>query len=150
MRGSSRAIDQAVAECSGNASRQTASGFNLDATLQELCSGGYSLTEGSVLEGRIDDDEMIDTVLDYAGIRCDDPLKGRGAGNCGINMCSIDIYLSGRKDPATILGVAPTLVPRAFGRSALRTIGLRPACADNALDCTIDWRLTSAGLERVQ
>jgi hypothetical protein len=155
LSGSSRAIDQAIADCQSNVSGQTSTpqtgpDFDLHATLQELCNGGYSLAEGSVLQGLIDDDDSIDTILDYAGIQCDDPSIGRGAGYCGINMCNITTYLSGRSDPVTILGAAPKLVPRAFGRSALRTIGLRPACPDGALDCTIDWRLTSTGLERVQ
>lgn len=155
LRGSSRAIDQAIADCQSDASSQTAtlqtgSDFDLDATLQELCNGGYSLADGAALEGLIDDDELTDTVLDYAGIQCDDPSIGRGAGYCGINMCSIAIHLTSRSEPTILLGVAPTLVPRAFGKSALRTIGLRPACPDGALDCTIDWRLTSTGLERVQ
>lgn len=157
LRGSSRAIEQAVANCQGEASEQAATvqigspDFDLDTTLRELCGGGgYSLADGSVMEGLIDEDEVLDTVLDYAGIQCDDPSFGRGAGYCGINMCSIALYLSGQSDPEIILGVSPTLVPRAFGRSALRTIGLRPACPDNALDCTIDWRLTATGLERMQ
>ncbi|MEE4189776.1 MAG: hypothetical protein V2I76_15205 [Roseobacter sp.] len=152
---SSRAIDAALANCRADSvSRPPTGQFDasapsraaVESAIELACQGPYTLDEGALLSGLIDTDDVADFVLDWAGVICQSNAMGRGAGNCGINMCQISVALSAQ-DSTVVLGVAPELVIDAFGRARLRTVALRPSCPDGALDCTVLWQLTSDGLE---
>jgi hypothetical protein len=155
LAGSSRAIDAALANCPGETVVQ-APADQLDAAapsraaveraIEVACQGAYTLDESALLTGLIDTDDVPDFVLDWAGVTCRSTTMGRGAGNCGINMCQISVALSAQ-DSTVVLGVAPELVIDAFGRARLRTVALRPSCPGGALDCVVLWQLTSEGLE---
>ncbi|MEL6682090.1 MAG: hypothetical protein AAFQ09_05530 [Pseudomonadota bacterium] len=153
LRGSSRTISSALSGC-GNVVQTTADTAptpppdrtQINAEIAAACGGEFVLDDAALLTGLIDGDDIPDFVLDWAGVTCQASDLGRGAGNCGINMCQISVVLSER-DNEVVLGLAPELVPDAFGRARLKTVALRPSCSDGALDCVFLWNLTDEGLE---
>ena len=155
LRGSSRALGRALAACtrSASASRPASSSAdgdrkaNLNDIVAQACGGEYHIASTSDLSGDLDGDGAPDRILDWAGVRCLDRSKGRGAGFCGASMCRIDIALSSSGQHQQLLGLNPELKRRAFGSVALRTLSVRPSCPDNALECRVDWRWRDGKLE---
>ncbi len=158
LKGSSRAIDAALAGCMPVAdqasSPPTGGGTGrivlTGALIAEACGGAFDIADGAELTGLLDGDDKPDIVLDWAGVTCADRSRGRGAGRCGINMCSVEVFFTQTQSSQQLLGLQPQIVNRAFGKSALRTLALRPSCPDGALECVVDWRWTGTRLEPAQ
>lgn len=153
LRGSSRAITGALADCGPvNAQSAPASGriLQFGQLIAEACGGGYRLAEGAELTGDLDGDGREDVVLDWAGVTCDDRSKGRGAGFCGAALCRIEVLLSGPPTVQQLTGHKPRLLNRAFGRVALQTTTMGRSCGGGAQTCMFDWRFDGQKLEPVR
>lgn len=151
LSGSSDAIGQALEGCAAAETSAAPGRIVLTgALIADICGGGYDLAEGAELTGLLDGDDRPDIVLDWAGVTCVDRSKGRGAGRCGMNMCTISVFLTETQSEQPLLGLKPEIASRGFGRSALRTLALRPSCPDDALECSVTWRWTGTKLEPVR
>nr|WP_067293714.1 hypothetical protein [Marinobacterium profundum] len=158
LKGSSIAIDAALERCApvsrsqaGNVGGNSVSKTVLTgALIAQACAGDYQIAEGAELTGQLDGDDKPDIMLDWAGVSCADASKGRGAGRCGINMCTIEVFFTQTQKGQQLLGHKPQILQRAFGKSALRTLALRPSCPGGALECWIDWRWNGTELEAVR
>lgn len=151
LSGSSDAIGRALEGCAAAETSAAPGRIVLTgALIADACRGGYELTEGAELTGLLDGDDQPDIVLDWAGVTCADRSQGRGAGRCGVNMCTISVFLTETQSEQPLLGLKPEIASRGFGRSALRTLALRPSCPDDALECFVTWRWTGTKLEPVR
>ena len=153
LRGSSRAITGALAEC-GPPMTATApvSGriVQFGQLIAEACGGGYRLADGAELTGDLDGDGREDVVLDWAGVTCDDRSKGRGAGFCGAALCRIEVLLTGPPAVQQLMGHRPRLLRRAFKLVVLQTTTMGSSCGGGAQTCTVDWRFDGRQLEAVR
>lgn len=175
LKGSGRSIEEALADCLNNGAAQPEpallplpkltplpnaqanTAIQLPAVLNSeitaACSGPYTLAPSAVQTGLIDQDNLPDTVLDWAGVSCASNTGGtvssRGAGMCGAANCRIDVYLTTSARLSSLFGVGPTLVQDAAGRSVLQTVSVGN-CRDGALDCVFRWRPTAQGMEVVR
>lgn len=151
LSGSSSAIGRALEGCAGAQAAAPQGRIVLTgALIADACGGGYELAEDAELTGLLDGDDKPDIVLDWAGVTCADRSKGRGAGRCGANMCTISVLLTETQSEQPLLGLKPEITSRGFGKSALRTLALRPSCPDDALECFVTWRWTGTALEPVR
>ncbi|EPX82146.1 hypothetical protein Salmuc_02515 [Salipiger mucosus DSM 16094] len=153
--GSSRAIGQVLDGCGGGtAASANTSGAGKVVLFGQLiatrCGGGFSITEGAEMTGRLDDDDQPDFVLDWGGVTCDDRSKGRGAGFCGAALCTIEIAFTETQGRQQVLGVRPELVDRAFGRKALKTTTQGATCGGPAQVCDVIWIWNGTRLEPVR
>lgn len=152
LRGSSKAISRVLATCSTpNQARRTPEPEGrivlFGQLISTMCGGGYTLAEGAEFTGRLDGDDTPDLILDWSGVTCDDPSKGRGAGFCGAALCTIEIALSQTQSRQQILGVKPQLVERAFGAQALKTTTQGATCGGPAKTCEVLWIWNGTKLE---
>ncbi|MBY8974289.1 hypothetical protein KHP62_00620 [Rhodobacteraceae bacterium NNCM2] len=154
LKGSSKAIDAALTGCApAGGSAGAGGGSNVvltGALIADACGGDFQLADGAELTGLLDEDDKPDIVLDWAGVTCADRSKGRGAGFCGINMCTIEVFMTKSQSRQQVLGLQPQIVSRAFGKSALRTLALGRSCPGQATECFVDWRWTGSKLEPVR
>jgi len=155
LKGSSKAIDTALRDCTSiddaDPTRSLGGETGLTrALVSKACGGDYRIADGAELTGNLDGDDKPDIVLDWAGVSCADASKGRGAGYCGINTCTIEVFFTETQQRQQILGLKPQILPRGFGRPVLRTLALRPSCPRGALECSVDWRWTGGKLEAVR
>lgn len=102
LRGSSAAIGQVVSIC-GDGSRATSSSDGLSVAAAEnrvrmACQGSYS-GEAVIVEANVDGDGSPDFLIDWVKVSCASTAVGRGGGNCGMQMCSIDLYASSVYEP---------------------------------------------------
>lgn len=149
--GSSAVIGQALEGCAATKSAASPGKIALTgALITDACGGGYDLAEGAELTALLDEDDKPDIVLDWSGVSCHDRSKGRGAGRCGMSMCTISVFLTKPQSEHPLLGMKPEITSRGFGKSALRTLALRPSCPDDAPECFVIWRWTGTKLEPVQ
>lgn len=150
LNGSARALNQALSKC-GAADRSTPTTANQNKSLQSLietaCGGGYTLRQGAKITANLDADNVPDTILDWAGVTCDDKTKGRGAGFCGAALCVIEVALTQTQNRQQILGVQPKVIARGFGRQALQTTTMGQTCGGPAQTCDVIWRWTGSLLE---
>ncbi|CTQ51290.1 hypothetical protein JDO7802_03329 [Jannaschia donghaensis] len=161
LRGSSRAIEGALADCALVSASDVPSAADQDApgevpygtTVQfgqliaSTCGGGYSLAVGAEETADLDGDGREDVVLDWAGVTCDDRTKGRGAGFCGAALCRIDVLLTGPGTHQQMMGLKPRFVRRIFDKVALRTTTTGATCGGPTQICEVDWRFDGRKLE---
>ncbi len=111
LRGSSAAIGQVVSICGdgsqvtravGSETQATRSSDGLSAAAENrvrmACQGSYS-GDGLIVEANVDGDGSPDFLIDWEKVSCTSTAVGRGGGNCGMQMCSIDVYASTVYEP---------------------------------------------------
>ncbi|WP_306132738.1 hypothetical protein [Roseivivax marinus] len=168
LRGSSAAIGSAVDVCgSENAevSRMVAdlgsteeaydsgtlTASILERRIQAACQGSYN-GDSVIVEANIDGDGRTDYLLDWEKVSCSSNAVGRGGGNCGTQMCSIDVYASSVYQPEgwpqPILAYSYELA--APGEDHVMTTTVSGADCPITHRCTRYWGWTGSQLDVVR
>lgn len=158
LRGSSRALGRVLADCSAASDAKTEPETETARSrviltgqlIANACGGSFTFADGAEFTGFLDGDDKPDIVLDWGGVTCDDPSKGRGAGFCGAALCTIEVALTQTQSRRQILGLDPERVDRGFGRHALKTNTQGAACGGGAQACQVIWRWTGKSLEAIR
>jgi hypothetical protein len=68
----------------------------------EICGGAAEFESDAIMQGEFDGDNVADYLLDWGKITCTNAATvgmQRGAGRCGAQSCTIDVYASSVFDP---------------------------------------------------
>ncbi len=110
LRGSSAAIAKGTAGCTAlpamqQAAEQVPNALTPEwvaAKAQQECGGQAEFASDAIKQGEFDGDNVADYALDWGKITCTDAATvgmTRGAGRCGAQSCTVDIYASSVFDP---------------------------------------------------
>lgn len=156
LRGSRAAIGQVLAACGAGPAQGPA---KLEpgvvfAAIEKACKGSYTVGDAAVLQTDFDRDGAPDFSLDWGLVQCTDANyvgSSRGAGNCGMQMCAVDIYTSSTYKPGrlpqTILSLGVTPWPQDGSGAALKTTASGGSCPQLQV-CDVHWDWTGDRLTR--
>lgn len=123
----------------------------LEAQAREACAGPVVFGPATITLAEIDGDGRTDLLFDWSRVSCSNGGP-RGAGFCGMHMCSVDLYASSVYAPGGypqgILALEFDVQPRGSD-IILRTTSMGGSCPFAEV-CEAGWRWTGAALEPVR
>jgi hypothetical protein len=115
------------------------------------CSDFYRLGAQALRGANIDGDGVLDIVLDYNDITCDNDNSRPGV--CGASQCSVDVFLSRTfarsGQPEQLMGTSASLVPLSNGNQAVVTGGNLASCQSTQA-CAFYWYWDGASFTQLQ
>lgn len=149
--GAPAALAQVQAACTAAATPAAANGALTPAAVQadvtRDCGGPFTMREGGFVQTDLDLDGQWDYLIDYGSIDCADRSKGRGAGFCGMQMCSLNVYVSSvwhpGGQPQYLLAVGFDVWPSPH--LPLKTHRMGGDCPFSTV-CTTDWHWNGSQL----
>ncbi len=119
------------------------------------CGGSLELGPGAITLAEIDGDGRTDVLFDWSKVNCTGAATvgmSRGAGNCGMHMCAVDLYASSVYRPGAypqgILALEFAVQP--LGSEVILTTTSMGGSCPFAEVCERAWRWTGAELQAVR
>lgn len=119
---------------------------------RDACKSEPTFASDTFLRADMDGDGKTDVLFNWAGVTCANPpsaLARKGAGNCGMHNCSVDVYLSSQYKPGgwpkpilNHMEIAPEILPA--GTSAILRTSYQGGSCKFAEVCQREWRWNGA------